>query len=143
LRRAGKAELPFAACVLGIITAVGGGTVRDLILEVPVFWVDDQNYHWVALVACLVAFRAGSVICKKRVYQAMLYLDALGVSLFAIQAMHKVIELEFGLPLAPIMLGVVTAIGGGILRDLLAGSPMRARKPPLERCNSPVRCRIN
>jgi uncharacterized membrane protein YeiH len=113
----------FGACVMGVITAVGGGTIRDLILDVPVFWAGDQAYLWVALGASVVAFRANRFMGRRRIYQLMLYLDALGVSLFAIQAMQKVMDLNFGLPLAPIVLGVLTAIGGGLLRDMLADSP--------------------
>ncbi|VGO23471.1 hypothetical protein SCARR_05578 [Pontiella sulfatireligans] len=46
----------FSAVVLGIITAVGGGTLRDLVLDVPVFWAADLNYIWIALGASFVAF---------------------------------------------------------------------------------------
>jgi uncharacterized membrane protein YeiH len=113
----------FGACVMGVITAVGGGTIRDLILDVPVFWAGDQTYIWVALIASVVAFRANLFMGRRKIHQLMLYLDALGVSLFSIQAMQKVIDLDFGLPLAPIVLGVVTAIGGGMIRDMLADSP--------------------
>ena len=51
----------------------------------------------------------------------MLYIDGFGVALFAIEAVDKVWNLGFGLPLAPIILGVTTAIGGGLIRDVLAG----------------------
>ncbi|WP_460163868.1 trimeric intracellular cation channel family protein [Pseudomonas sp. S2_F03] len=46
----------FGAVVLGIITAIGGGTLRDLLLDQPIFWFADFNYIWVALVTSLVAF---------------------------------------------------------------------------------------
>lgn len=52
----------------------------------------------------------------------MLYLDRLGVALFSIQAAHKVLTLHFVMPLGPILLDVVTAIGGGLMRDVLAGN---------------------
>lgn len=51
----------------------------------------------------------------------MLYIDGLGAALFGIQGVDKGWNLEFGLPMAPVILGVVTAIGGGLLRDILAG----------------------
>jgi len=111
----------FGAAVLGIITAIGGGTVRDLILGVPVFWADDLSYIWVALGASVAAFAASALFKRKEIYSLMLYVDAAGVSLFAIQAARKVWDLDFGLPLAPILLGIVTAIGGGLIRDVLAG----------------------
>jgi len=113
----------FAAVVLGIITAIGGGTVRDLILDVPVFWGADLNYIWVALASSIAAFSAHSLFTRKEIYSLMLYVDGFGVSLFGIQAVDKVWNLGFGLPLAPIILGIVTAIGGGLIRDVLAGRP--------------------
>lgn len=112
----------FGACVMGIITAIGGGTIRDLVLGVPVFWSTDLSYIWVALAGSIAAFAANSLFTRKEIYALMLYLDALGVALFAIQATHKVWALGFGLPVAPVILGIVTAIGGGLIRDVLAGN---------------------
>lgn len=111
----------FGACVMGIITAVGGGTIRDLILDVPVFWSNDLSYIWIAFAASAVAFWGQSLFARKHLHGLMLYFDALGVALFATQAVWKVWQLEFGLPVAPVLLGVITAIGGGLIRDLLAG----------------------
>ena len=111
----------FGVLVLGVITAIGGGTLRDVIIDAPVFWGADLMYIWVAVAASLAAFSAPSLFAKKEVYSVMLYLDALGVALFGIQATAKVWDLGFGLPLAPVLLGVVTAIGGGLIRDVLAG----------------------
>ena len=111
----------FGACVMGIITAIGGGTIRDLILDVPVFWAGDLSYIWVALGASIAAFAAHSLFTRREIYSLLLYIDALGVALFAIQATYKVWGLDFGVPLAPIILGIVTAIGGGLIRDVLAG----------------------
>jgi uncharacterized membrane protein YeiH len=111
----------FGTTVLGIITAVGGGTVRDLILDVPVFWAVDLRYIWVAIGASLAAFAARAWLSQSSVYGLMLLLDGFGAALFGIQAAGKVWDLEFGLPIAPIILGVVTAIGGGLIRDVLAG----------------------
>ena len=111
----------FGATVLGVITAVGGGTLRDLILDVPIFWAADQSYLWVAIVASLAAFRVGKLFTRAGVNRLLLHLDALGAALFGIQAVNKVWSLGFALPLGPIMLGVVTAIGGGLIRDVLAG----------------------
>lgn len=112
----------FGACVMGLITAVGGGTIRDLILEVPVFWATDTDYIWVALLASFAAFLGNKLMSRKEIYALMLYVDALGVSMFAIQASNKVILADFAMPFGPILLGVITAIGGGLLRDVLAGN---------------------
>lgn len=110
-----------SAIVLGIITAIGGGTIRDVILDIPVFWSVDLNYLWIALGASVIAFKAHLLLSRKKIYSLMLYVDGLGAALFAIQTVDKVWALGFGLPLAPIILGTVTAIGGGIIRDVLVG----------------------
>lgn len=115
-------EIDFiSAIVLGIITAIGGGSIRDVILNTPVFWSIDANYLWIAIAASIVAFRAHLLLSRKEIFRLMLYVDGLGAALFAIQSVDKVWALGFGLPLAPILLGTVTAIGGGIIRDVLVG----------------------
>ncbi|WP_346839600.1 TRIC cation channel family protein [Microbulbifer sp. SAOS-129_SWC] len=94
-----------------------------MILGVPAFWASDLNYIWIAIVASMLAFIANKLMTRGQTYRSMLYLDALGVSMFAIQATHKVMEMNFAMPMGPILLGVVTAIGGGLLRDVLSGNP--------------------
>jgi len=121
----------FGACVMGIITAIGGGTIRDLILEVPIFWSFDLNYIWVALISSIIAFYGNLFMARKNIYTLMLYLDAAGIALFVIQGADKVRGLDFAMPLGPILLGLITAIGGGILRDLLAGNPNLLMKKEL------------
>lgn len=110
----------FGALVLGLLTAVGGGTIRDLIIRVPIFWITDFNYVWAALAGALAAFWIGSAF--RSTYRALLYLDALGAALFAIAGANKVLLQNIHPPVAIIM-GVLTAIGGGLLRDVLAGRP--------------------
>jgi len=111
----------FGAVVLGMITAIGGGTIRDLILDEPVFWSTDLNYIWVSVGASIATFLAHSLFTRKEIYSLMLYVDGLGAALFSIQAVDKVWDLGFGLPVAPVILGIVSAIGGGLIRDVLAG----------------------
>ncbi len=111
----------FTVVVMGIITAIGGGTIRDLILGVPMFWQNDLSYIWVAVAGSIVAFAAASMFSGHIVNSMLLYLDGFGAALFGVLATQKVWAMGYGLPLAPIMLGVVTAIGGGLLRDVLAG----------------------
>ena len=110
----------FGACVMGIITAVGGGTIRDIILDVPVFWTKDQSFIWIALVSSMIAFYGNKLISHKNIYALLLYLDAIGVSMFVIQGAEKTINLDFAMPIGPIMLGLITSIGGGLIRDVLA-----------------------
>jgi len=103
----------FGVLVLGLITAIGGGTIRDIILEAPVFWSENQIYVWLALGASVLTFVAESFFTQPQIYRWMLYIDGLGAALFAIQGADKAWSMGFGLPVAPVILGVITAIGGG------------------------------
>jgi uncharacterized membrane protein YeiH len=111
----------FGATVFGIITAIGGGTIRDMILGVPVFWETDQSYIWIAIATSVVTFYANALFTRRYINKLVFYVDAVGVALFGIEAVNKVWGLEFALPLGPIALGIVTAIGGGLIRDVLSG----------------------
>jgi uncharacterized membrane protein YeiH len=110
----------FGAVVLGAVTALGGGTLRDLVIGAPIFWLDDSNYVWVAAAAATTAFYASRSFAST--YLALLYLDGLGVALFAVFATEKVLLLEHG-AVAAVIMGVLTAIGGGLVRDVLASRP--------------------
>lgn len=111
----------FSAVMLGVITAVGGGTIRDLILDVPVFWAEDLSYVRFAVLASILTFIAQSFFSRPQVFKLILYIDGLGIALFGIAGAVKTAELGFGWPIAPLMLGVITAIGGGLIRDVLSG----------------------
>lgn len=108
----------FGALALGIVTAIGGGTLRDIVIGIPPFWLSDFNYVWAACVGALAAFWVGGII--RTALSAVLYLDALGAALFAVTAANKVLLLDFSAPVAVVM-GVMTGIGGGLMRDVLAG----------------------
>jgi uncharacterized membrane protein YeiH len=110
----------FGALVLGLVTALGGGTVRDVMIRVPVFWFADLHYVWVALAGALAAFGIGPRLRSTSL--PLLYLDAVGAALFAVAATNKVLLLQLPGAVAVIM-GVLTGIGGGLLRDVLAGRP--------------------
>lgn len=110
----------FGVLVVGVVTAVGGGTLRDLILDVPVFWISDAVYLWIAALVAIMSFFLLGLI--HRVFQLLLYLDALGVALFATMAVHKTLALGLG-NLHAVVMGVITGIGGGLIRDLLTGRP--------------------
>jgi uncharacterized membrane protein YeiH len=108
----------FGAVVLGIITAIGGGTVRDLILDQPIFWIADFNYIWVGLISATLAFFLTKKFQQR--YRLLLYLDGFAAALFGLVATEKVLGLHLAAPFA-VMMGVLTSIGGGIVRDVLAG----------------------
>tara|TARA_R110002049_G_scaffold61408_17_gene163615 strand:- start:2655 stop:3242 length:588 start_codon:yes stop_codon:yes gene_type:complete len=109
----------FGFCVLALMPAVGGGTLRDLLLDRhPVFWVANPSYVIVALVAAVAVFLG---VYKPGTRQRLLlWTDALGMALFA--SMGTEISLGFGTgALVAVMLGVATAVTGGIIRDIMCG----------------------
>ena len=106
------------AVMLGLVTAIGGGTIRDLVVGVRPFWIADFNYVWSACAGALAAFWIGWLF--RSALKGVLYLDALGAALFAIAATSKVLILTGSAPVAVVM-GVLTGIGGGLIRDVLAG----------------------
>lgn len=106
----------FGALVLALVTAVGGGTIRDLCLGTPVFWVKDPALVTTALVTALAVFILIRFIHMP--HRTLMYADAFGLALFGIVGTEKALLL--GAPgLVAIMMGVITGVAGGILRDVL------------------------
>lgn len=104
------------ATFAALAAALGGGTVRDLLLDRTVFWVADQNYILVALGATLGAFFAGRV--RRVPPRLFLVPDAIGLALFTIVGTQ--IGVVAGAPwLVASLLGVITGVVGGVLRDVL------------------------
>ncbi|KQZ80784.1 hypothetical protein ASD64_10735 [Mesorhizobium sp. Root157] len=111
---------------LASVTGIGGGTFRDLILNVPVFWVGNGDYVLIcAAVAVLVFFTAHRVESR---YKLLLWLDAIGLAAFAVMGAAKGLAIT-GSPLVALITGILTATFGGILRDLLAGEPSVLLRP--------------
>ena len=104
--------------VLGIITAVGGGTLRDLLLDLPIFWIVDFNYIWGRFGCCVSGVFPDPGLQQR--YRLLLYLDGLATVHFALAATEKVLALYLAAPLA-VMMGVLISIGRSIARDVLAG----------------------
>ena len=108
----------FGFCVLALMPAVGGGTIRDIIIDrVPVFWVSDNRYIAVAIIAALVVFFAPHRRPGIR-RELLVWADALGLALFAALGTEICLQYETG-PLVAVMLGVTTAVTGGMIRDVI------------------------
>lgn len=104
---------------LGTITAIGGGIIRDVLLgSLPPATFSDWRYLTVAASGSLVAFVFGRRL--DRLARPIVVLDAAGLSLFAVSGALKALSLDAGIGQAAI-LGVVTAVGGGTLRDMMLG----------------------
>jgi uncharacterized membrane protein YeiH len=101
------------------VTGVGGGTLRDLLIGAPVFWVGRPEY----LVVCLAAATAVWVVGPRRFRLRILtWLDAVGMAAYAIVGALKAVSL--GVPaVSAVVMGVLTATFGGVIRDILAHEP--------------------
>lgn len=103
----------------GAITGVGGGTLRDVLIGAPVFWVQDWRYIAVCLMASLAVWLVGARDWR---FRALLWLDAIGLAAYGVMGAAKA-EAVGVAPLICIVMGALTACFGGIVRDLLAGQP--------------------
>ncbi len=102
---------------LGMITALGGGIVRDIIIDyLPPATFSDWRYLAVAAGGSLLAFLLGRRL--ERLSGPITVLDAAGLSLFAVTGASKALDLGLG-PAQAVILGAVTGVGGGTLRDVL------------------------
>lgn len=102
---------------LGMITALGGGTVRDVFLDaLPPATFVDWRYLVVAAAGGLLAFLTGHYL--ERIYGAINVLDAAGLGLFAVTGALKALDLGFG-PAQAVVVGGITGVGGGTIRDVL------------------------
>lgn len=105
--------------VFAVITGMGGGTLRDLLIGAPVFWVTRPDYLVVSVVASLAVWVWPT---RWTSHSALLWLDAVGLAAYATVGTSK----AYGFGLSPpvcVAMGVITACFGGILRDTLAGQP--------------------
>ena len=110
-----------------LVTGVGGGSVRDLLIGAPVFWVHDP---WVAPVCLGVALLAWFTPQRWWDGKLLEWADAVGLAAYTVLGTAK--ALAFGLPPVPAMLmGVITGCVGGIIRDVLAGRPSILMRPEI------------
>ncbi|MFW8629373.1 TRIC cation channel family protein [Vibrio natriegens] len=117
---AGRLKMdPFGVIVLGSVTAIGGGTIRDMALgATPVFWVTDPTYLWVIFITCLLTMLI--VRRPKRLpWWVLPVCDAIGLAVFVGIGVEKALTYNASGMVAVIM-GVITGCGGGIIRDVLA-----------------------
>ncbi len=106
----------FGAITAGLAAALGGGTVRDLLLDRQVFWIADQTYLIATILAAIVTF----FLARRWCLPGKLFLipDAIGLALFTVVGTQ--VGLQFDAPwLVASLMGVITAVFGGLLRDVL------------------------
>jgi uncharacterized membrane protein YeiH len=107
------------ACFFALITATGGGTLRDLLIDAPVFWVQDAT----PVLLCLgVATAAWAIPLKWWPERALDWFDAAGLAAYAVYGAGKALQFGIG-PIPAVAAGVTTACLGGVIRDVTAGVP--------------------
>lgn len=109
----------FGVVVLAAVTGIGGGTLRDIILDEPVFWLHDPSYFvaiFSAVLISIVVLNQQKQIPSKFLQVA----DAFGLALFAVMGTQK--AMSIGMPATTsVIMGVLTGCFGGVIRDVLAG----------------------
>jgi uncharacterized membrane protein YeiH len=110
-----------------VITGTGGGTLRDLLIGAPVFWVRTNGVLLICIAAALIVWLSG----RRRIPgKAILWFDAAGIAAYGTYGAAK--ALSFGIaPVPAFGMGVLTACAGGIIRDVLAGDPSILMRPEL------------
>lgn len=105
------------AAVIGIVTAVGGGTLRDVLIgETPVGWMQDTNYLLIIFTALPLCFFFQERIQKWR--KGAFLFDTIGIGLFTILGLQKTLSVGLS-PLVAVLMGIVSATFGGVIRDVL------------------------
>src|SRR3990167_656118 len=101
------------------VTGVGGGTLRDLLIDAPVFWVARPGYLLMCLAAAVAVWLLG-----RRTWRIglLLWLDAVGMAAYGVVGAAKALSLGVH-PISAVVMGVLTACFGGVIRDVLAGEP--------------------
>jgi uncharacterized membrane protein YeiH len=110
-----------------LVTGVGGGTVRDLLIGAPVFWIYDWRFGAICLASSGLVWITPKTVWNER---ALDWFDAIGLAVYAVFGAWK--SLTLGVPMLPaMMMGVITACVGGVIRDILAGEPSILLRPEL------------
>ena len=110
------------------VTGIGGGTLRDILLDVPVFWTQAEEY-------LLVCFGFGASMwflahTIERWSKPLRWADAIGISAYCVMGAAKAISVG-STPFVAIVMGVLTATFGGVIRDVVAGEPSAIIKPEI------------
>lgn len=123
--RNGQTLVTFA--FFALVTGVGGGTVRDLLIGAPVFWVQDSRVPILCLAIALVVWMTPVRIWKAG---AVDWFDAIGLAAYSVFGAAKAMQLGID-PVPAAIMGVITASVGGVIRDLLAGEPSIIIRPEI------------
>lgn len=112
----------FGLVVIAAVTALGGGTLRDVLLgSYPVIWVKEPTHLAVTTLAAALCFFLGRFMLRSQTAQTLLYIsDALGLAVFTIIGTRKTLDLGHSVAISTTM-GMITGAAGGMIRDLICG----------------------
>lgn len=102
-----------------VVTGIGGGTLRDLLIGAPVFWIGDPAYLGIGAAAAVAVWFLAPRLERAK---TLIWLDAIGLAAYAVIGAAKALSLGVD-PFVSVAMGVLTASFGGVLRDVLAGQP--------------------
>ncbi len=113
--------------VIGFVTALGGGTLRDVLIgKTPVGWMGDTNYLLIVLAALPVCYYFKKYVMKAR--KSLFIFDTIGIGLFTIFGVEKALSIGLSTPIC-VMMGIVSAVFGGVIRDIILNEiPLIFRK---------------
>lgn len=117
----------FGATIIALVTAVGGGTIRDLLIgDTPVGWMKDLNYLLAIGLAVPITYFFKAALLRLR--RTLFLFDAIGIGLFTILGLQKTLDIGLS-PVVGVLMGTVSAVFGGVLRDILCNEvPLIFRK---------------
>jgi len=107
----------FGVIIIAFVTAVGGGMLRDVLINAhPINWIGDLNYIWTILVAVIFTFLFKSKIAP--LSKTLFLFDTVGIGVFTVLGLQKGLDFELH-PFVALIMGMVSAVFGGVLRDVL------------------------
>ena len=107
----------FGIVIIAFATAIGGGMLRDVLINAhPINWISDLNYVWTIFVAVFFTFLFKSKIAP--LSKTMFLFDTIGLGVFTILGTQKVLLLDFH-PFVALIMGMISAVMGGVIRDIL------------------------
>jgi len=116
----------FGAYTVGLVTAIGGGTLRDVLLDIPVFWMQTWWYLGVTALSLATVIIFKSILVSND--RILFIFDSIGLALFCVIGIHKSLAIDYPMWVAAVM-GIVTGAFGGVLRDILINEePLVFRK---------------
>lgn len=116
----------FGAYTIGLVTAIGGGTLRDILLDIPVFWMQTWVYLAITGLALVIVILFRRILISMN--RMLFIFDTVGLALFVVIGIQKTLAIDYPMWVAMVM-GVITGSFGGVVRDILINEePLFFRK---------------